>query len=348
MSPEFWTGQRVLVTGHTGFKGAWLAFWLRRLGAQVTGLSLPPADTRGAFCAFEPWPGLRSHLLDIRNRQSVAGLMAGTDPQVVFHLAAQPIVRAGFADPVATYEVNVMGTVNLMAALDVAPSLRAVVVVTTDKVYTQEGGDPFTEGDRIGGDDAYSASKACAELIVKAWPRSGSPPRVATARAGNVIGGGDVAPDRLLPDTRRALSSNAVLRLRYPEAVRPWQFVLEPLYGYLLLAERLATHPGTTPSAVNFGPAEDGCIPVHDLVARVFRRAGGGKWEPESCSQPHEAAVLRLDPSLAQETLGWRPRLDIDEAIDWTLEWWRAEEEGGNLKALASRQIEHYEKLLLR
>lgn len=346
MSPGFWAGRRVLVTGHTGFKGAWLALWLQRLGAHVAGLALPPADEAGAFCALGPWPGLDSHLIDIRDRPAVAGVVMDTEPQVVFHLAAQPLVRAGYADPVATYDVNVTGTVNLLAALDTTPFLEAVVVVTTDKVYAQGDGSPFQEGDRLGGADAYSASKACAELIVQGWHRAGPVPAMATARAGNVIGGGDVAPDRLLPDARRAILANAVLRLRYPEAVRPWQFVLEPLHGYLLLAERLVAEPAATPTAVNFGPADYACIAVHELIERVFRRTGAGKWDPEQHPQPHEASVLRLDHSLASETLGWRPRLKLDEAIDWTLEWWQAGAEGASLKDIAVAQIERYEELL--
>lgn len=346
VSNGFWVDRRVLVTGHTGFKGAWLSLWLQHLGANVTGLSLPPAHEAGVFAALAPWANLDSRLLDIRERPAVEEAVATTNPEVVFHLAAQPLVRAGHLQPVETYETNVMGTVHLLAALESAPSVKAVVLVTTDKVYSGDGSTAFSEDDRLGGHDAYSGSKACVEVLAEAWRWSRQAPAVATARAGNVIGGGDVAPDRLLPDARRAILDNAVLRLRYPDAVRPWQFVLEPLHGYLRLAEQLVEDPATAPSAVNFGPADDACVSVSEVIERVFRHAGTGKWEPEPELQPDEAPILRLDNKLAEEALGWCPRLSLDEAIEWTLEWWRAETDGASLKALASGQIERYEDLL--
>ena len=347
VTSAFWSGRRVLLTGHTGFKGAWLTLWLQRLGAHVTGIALPPADHDGAFRALGPWTDLDSHFVDIRRRPEFRAVVEGSDPQVVFHLAAQPLVRAGFSNPVDTYEVNVMGTVNLLEALDRAASLEAVVVVTTDKVYADAGdGRPMAEHDRLGGLGAYSTSKACSELVAKGWVWSEQRPGLATARAGNVIGGGDVAPDRLLPDARRALRSGLPLRLRYPKAIRPWQFVLEPLHGYLLLAERLAECPLATPAALNFGPQREAEIPVEDVVERAFRMAGGGRWELENGAQPHESPVVRLDAGLAAATIGWQPRLDLDTALEWTLEWWRAEAEGASLSALAHAQIDRYEVLL--
>lgn len=347
LTAGFWAGRRVLLTGHTGFKGAWLALWLQRLGAQVTGLALPPIDSDGAFCALGPWPGIDSHLVDIRDRLALRAVVDAADPQVVFHLAAQPLVRAGFTDPIDTYEVNVMGTVNLLAALGPASSLEAVVVVTTDKVYADAAdGHPLAEDDRLGGIDAYSTSKACSELVAKGWSWPQSRPGVATARAGNVIGGGDVAPDRLLPDSRRAIRSASPLRLRYPKAVRPWQFVLEPLHGYLLLAEHLVEGPPAAPMALNFGPSTDACVPAVEVVERLFDLAGTGAWELEDREQPHESPVLRLDATLASKALGWQPRLDLEEALAWTLEWWRAEEQPGSLVGLAHAQIERYEKRL--
>ncbi len=347
VTSAFWAGRRVLLTGHTGFKGAWLTLWLQRLGAHVTGIALPPADDDGAFGALGPWPDLDSHFVDIRRRPELRAVVERSDPQVVFHLAAQPLVRAGFSDPIDTYEVNVMGTVNLLEALDRTTSLQAVVVVTTDKVYADSGdGRPMAEDDRLGGLDAYSTSKACSELVAKGWVWSQKRPGLATARAGNVIGGGDVAPDRLLPDARRALRIGRPLRLRYPKAIRPWQFVLEPLHGYLLLAERLVECPLATPPALNFGPTHEAQIPVAEVVDRAFRMAGGGRWELEDEAQPHESPVLRLDAGLAAETLGWQPRLDLDQALGWTIEWWRAEAGGASLSALAHAQIERYEALV--
>lgn len=347
LTSGFWAGRRVLLTGHTGFKGAWLTLWLQRRGAVVTGVALPAADADGAFCAMGPWPGLDSHHVDIRDRPAMRAVVEAADPQVVFHLAAQPLVCAGFADPVDTYDVNVMGTVNLLGALGSAPDLDAVVLVTTDKVYADAAdGHALAEDDRLGGSDAYSTSKACAELVGRGWVWPGRPPALATARAGNVIGGGDVAPDRLLPDARRAIRAGLPLRLRYPKAVRPWQFVLEPLHGYLTLAERLVESPSSTPSAVNFGPPEHSSVPVVEVVERVFEAVGTGGWEVEDRVHPPESPVLRLDAGLAARALGWRPRLSLDEAVAWTLEWWRAEEQSADLRLLANTQIDRYEALV--
>lgn len=345
--PEFWSGRRVLVTGHTGFKGAWLTLWLLRLGARVTGIALPPTDDDGAFCAVKPCRELDSHFVDIRDGTSLRAIVSAADPEVVFHLAAQPLVRAGFSDPVETYDVNVMGTVKLLDALSSARSLQAVVVVTTDKVYDEVAvGRPMVEDDPVAGIDPYSASKACTELVTRSWFWARQAPGLATARAGNVIGGGDVAPDRLLPDARRALRSGQPLRLRYPNAIRPWQFVLEPLYGYLAFAERLAQAPAATPSALNFGPSVDLCVPAVELVERLFALAGAGDWELEEREQPPEAAVLRLDAGRALGVLGWRTRLNLQEALAWTVEWWEAEEQGEDLGTVAHAQIDRYEELL--
>lgn len=326
-----------------------MALWLERLGARITGLALPHEDPAGAFAAMAPWPGVASYPVDLRDRAAVAEVVDRADPEIVLHLAAQPLVRRSHLDPVGTYEVNVIGTANLLAALNAAPSLRAVVVVTTDKVYANHGrGEPLIEGDPLGGGDPYSASKACTELVVGGWHWPSSAPAMATARAGNVIGGGDVAADRLLPDIRRVLRADTTLMLRYPDAVRPWQFVLEPLYGYLLLAEHLTTSPGTTPRAINFGPRLDQAVSVAELVKRVFDQAGAGRWKVDDVPQPPEASILRLDAGLAERALGWRPQLDLDDAIAWTLAWWRAEADGSDLRRLATSQIEQYEGRLAR
>lgn len=346
----WWKGRRVLVTGHTGFKGAWLTLWLERLGAVVTGLALPPEDPAGAFGALGPWPGVASHMVDLRDGPAVAEVVAGADPEVVLHLGAQALVRRSYTDPAGTWAVNVIGTANVLEAARALPALKSVVVVTSDKVYANVGdGAPFTEDDRLGGHDPYSSSKAAAEVATASWRRSyfdDLEVGVATARAGNVIGGGDRGEDRLLPDLWRALESEKGVRLRYPQATRPWQFVLEPLHGYLLLAEALAEARADVPRAVNFGPGLAGCVPVGTVVDRAIALWGGGHWEQEPGQQPHEAHLLHLDASLATSTLGWRPQLDVDTALAWTVEWWRAAAAGEDLRKLAESQIDAYEDLV--
>lgn len=340
----------MLVTGHTGFKGAWLALWLERLGARLSGLALPPADEAATFPAMAPWPRLDSHLCDVRDRAELAATVAQVDPEVIFHLAAQSLVRQGYADPVGTYATNVLGTAHLLEAATQAPSLRAVLVVTSDKVYANVGdGRPFREDDPLGGHDPYSASKACTEMVVQAWSPEGGelgPRGVATARAGNVVGGGDRAADRLLSDAWKAVESGGLLRVRNPSSTRPWQFVLEPLWGYLLLAERLASHPEGAPEAVNFGPAPAGCATVSEVVEAVYGLWGAGRWQGDPGDHPHEAPMLRLDSSLAQTALGWHPHLDLATALAWTVEWWRDRSRGNDLRSLALAQIESYENLV--
>ncbi len=346
VNSDFWSGRRVLITGHTGFKGAWLALWLEHAGAAVIGLALEPEDPNAAFGAFGEWKSLRSHIVDLRDAEAVARVIAATDPQTILHLGAQALVRRGYADPVGTYAVNVLGTANVLAGAATAPSLEAIVVVTSDKVYANPGnGRAFTEDDRLGGSDPYSNSKSCAELVAAAWRQSfflSGSPALATARAGNVIGGGDRGDGRLVPDIRRSLTGGAPLRLRYPQATRPWQFVLEPLWGYLLLAERLAAAPHAAPHAVNFGPDAAEAIPVVQVVGRVFGLWGDGEWTDEDKEQPHEADSLCLDASLAHTALGWRPVLDLDTALAWTVEWWRAEAAGADCRKVALGQIEAY------
>ena len=339
-----------MVTGHTGFKGSWLTLWLTQLGATVTGAALAPEDDAAAFPALAPWPGLESHLVDLRDGEAVEAILADTNPEVILHLGAQALVRRGYADPVGTYASNVLGTVNLLQALRTAPSVRAVVVVTSDKVYANRGtGRPFQEDDPLGGHDPYSSSKACTELVAAAWRSSflsGRGVALATARAGNVIGGGDRGEDRLLPDIWRSLESGQPVRLRYPRATRPWQFVLEPLHGYLVLAERLVTAPDEAPTAMNFGPDPEACLPVAEVVERVLSLWGGGSWEIEGSPQPPEAQALTLDPTLAGQRLGWFPRLDLTTALGWTVEWWTAVRDGSDIRKLATRQIEAYEQMI--
>lgn len=338
----------MLVTGHTGFKGAWLTLWLQHLGAEVSGLALPPDHPEAAFGALSPWPNLVSHVIDVRDAGGVAEAMRASEPEIVFHLAAQALVHRGYADPVGTYSVNVLGTAHVLEAIRAIPSVRAAVVVTSDKVYVNDGREvPFREDDPLGGSDPYSGSKACTELMVETWRRSfGSDAMLATARAGNVIGGGDAGSDRLLVDARLALEAGRPLILRRPDATRPWQFVLEPLLGYVLLAERMVTDPRGAPEALNFGPDPGSCVPVREVVERLFSLWGDGAWEPASDGQVSEASSLALDASRAEQLLGWRSRLDIDAVLEWTVAWWRCQARGGDMRALALDQIASYEKLV--
>jgi CDP-glucose 4,6-dehydratase len=318
----------------------------------VSGIALEP-EPGGAYAAFCPWASVDSHVVDIREREAIVPLMEELDPEVVFHLAAQALVRRGCSEPGATYAVNVVGTSNVLEAARYAPSVRAAVVVTSDKVYSHKSidGGPFREDDRLGGADPYSASKAAAELVVDAFRASragtGSGIRLATARAGNVIGGGDRGTDRLLPDAWTAVSTSRPVRVRNPASTRPWQFVLDPLSGYLLLAERVAADSPGAPHAVNFGPDPASRVAVSDVVDRVLAMWGEGTWESEPAAeeQPSEAQHLSLDASLARSSLAWAPRLDLDEALRWTVEWWRAEQQGSSLRALALDQIARYEAL---
>lgn len=342
-----WRGRRVLVTGHTGFKGGWLARWLVAAGAEVHGLALDPEEgAAGGVLAV----GLAGdHRVDLRDEDDVTAAVAAADPEVVLHLAAQPIVAVGYRDPVGTYATNVQGTVHLLDALRDREALRAVLVVTSDKVYRHVDGRRYREGDELGHDDPYANSKALVELLVRGWRASyldDAGVRVATARAGNVIGGGDPSPARLVPDALRAAGEDEPLRLRRPLATRPWQHVVEPLSGYLLLAEGLL-RDGAAPPAVNFGPPPADQVTVEEVIDRLARqlaRSGGEqlRWERAADATMVEAPDLQLDSSLAAAALGWQPRLELDEALAWTVDWWRTERSGGDLVALADRQWSSY------
>jgi len=348
----FWAGRQVVVTGNTGFKGAWLAGLLEHLGATVTGVALPPEGPAGVFAALSPGWSVTTHLVDIRDGERLAAVMADARPEVVFHLAAQALVRRGFSDPVGTYDTNVVGTANVLAAACSVATTRAVVVVTSDKVYANdEQGRPFTESDPLGGKDPYSSSKACAELVVKAWRESrlgGGTVALATARAGNVLGGGDHGEARLVPDVFRALAAGRTLRLRYPQSIRPWQFVLDPLGGYVRYAEALLTDPAGTPTALNFGPLPERSTSVVEVVERLFAlwtgsKGGDGTWTlDDGAGSGPEAGILVLDSSLARHALGWEPVVGLDTALEWTCDWARAELAGGDLTTLAADQIGRY------
>lgn len=344
----FWQGRRVLVTGQTGFKGAWLCLWLERLGARVTAVGLQPDTDPSLHRLLSPFDGQTHHIGDIRNLGAMERLVAMAQPEIVFHLAAEALVRRSYDDPVASFATNVMGTVNLLQALRRAARLRAVVLVTTDKVYANdEAGKPFEETDRLGGKDPYSASKACTELVAQSFRASffaDGGPAIATARAGNVVGGGDWAEDRLIPDFVRAMVKGEPLRLRSPMAIRPWQHVVEPLAGYLSLAETLATRPAGMPAALNFGPdpAQFASVAkVAETLGRAFDLAL--PWLPAGGPNPPEAQHLRLSSKLAAETLGWRPLLSFDETLAWTADWYRAHRDGADMRSVTEAQIAAYE-----
>jgi CDP-glucose 4,6-dehydratase len=344
VTPAFWRDKSVFLTGHTGFKGGWLALWLASVGARVHGYALAPATDPNLFTTARVAEGLASHTIgDVRDAAALAGALDRAAPEVVFHLAAQPLVRASYRDPVHTYAVNVMGTVHLLEAVRRSPTVRALVNVTSDKCYeNREWLWGYRESEALGGRDPYSSSKACAELVTAAYRDSflgAGGAAIASARAGNVIGGGDWADDRLLPDFFRAARAGHALAVRYPDATRPWQHVLDPLAGYLLLAEYLAAHGQRGAQAWNFGPAEDDARPVRWLLDRLAAEMPGTGWQRTGGEQPHEAASLKLDSSKARQLLGWRPRWRLAEALRRTVEWQRGWLDGDDSRALCLAQI---------
>lgn len=334
VNPLFWRDKSVLVTGHTGFKGGWLSIWLAHMGARVHGYALPPAtvpnlyelSSAGAACAS-------SHLEDIRDRQTLRRVVKEIQPEVVFHLAAQALVRESYANPVDTYETNVMGTVNLLDAVRHSESVRSIIVVTSDKCYdNKEWPWGYRENEPLGGDDPYSASKACTEIVTQSWNKSyfadqgkSGTPCVATARAGNVIGGGDWSTDRIIPDILASLDADRPVALRNPNAVRPWQHVLDPLTGYLCLAQRLYDEGARWASAWNFGPLAADELPVSDLVDLLIREMGSDNaWQQDESAQPSEAQILRLDCSKAHQQLRWRPTWPLRKAVREVAHWHKA------------------------
>jgi CDP-glucose 4,6-dehydratase len=342
----FWRDRRVLLTGHTGFKGAWLSLWLQSLGASVTGISLAEMPSEPSLYELaRVGEGMAASVVcDIRDAPALSSELVRARPEVVIHMAAQPLVRRSFVSPRQTYETNVMGTVNLLEAVRQCADIRAVVVVTTDKCYENRGtGGGYREGEQLGGHDPYSSSKAAAELVTSAYRRSFlsavDGPRVATARAGNVIGGGDWGEDRLIPDVVRAVRRGEPLRLRNPSAVRPWQHVLCPLSGYLLLAEALCESQAFA-RPWNFGPEESDAHTVEWVVRRASDMwPGGVRWEVDGSEHPHEAAVLELDSTQARELLGWAPSLGLEEGLRATIEWYVAWQEGRNVRELTLAQV---------
>lgn len=343
-----WRGRRVLVTGHTGFKGSWLSLWLATMGARVTGLALDPPSSPSLFDAARI-DGLVDHLTgDIRDLATVRAAIDRAQPEVIFHLAAQPLVRLSYSEPVETYATNVMGTVHVLEAARQAGGVRAIVSVTSDKCYANREWDwPYRESDPMGGHDPYSSSKGCAELVTAAYRASyfeHDGPLVASVRAGNVIGGGDWAADRLVPDLVRAFEAGVAPLIRAPDAVRPWQHVLEALGGYLMIAERLLAGERRFADAWNFGPGDEDARPVRWIVDRM-RLAWAGGAAPAALDtgpQPHEAGLLRLDSSRARAALGWRPALTLGETIDWIVAWHKAVGAGEDARRVTIDQIAHY------
>ena len=340
-----WQGRRVLVTGHTGFKGGWLALWLHQLGAHVTGFSLP-APTDPSFFEQTRLKEVVRHVDgDVRDLDAVERAIAEAKPEIVFHLAAQSLVRYSYANPVETYATNVMGTVHVLEACRKVDSVRAVVCITTDKCYeNRESVWPYRESDPMGGHDPYSSSKGAAELVIAGYRRSyPDGPLIASVRAGNVIGGGDWAADRLIPDIIRALIAGHPPQIRNPASVRPWQHVLDALSGYLLVGRQLLEGRAEVATAWNFGPSEDDTRPV-GWIADAMLAAWGADfgWERPSGPQPHEAVLLRLDSSKARHEIGWKPRLPLGEAVRKVAEWHAEIARGGDARAISLRQLEDY------
>ena len=349
----FWSGKRVLLTGHTGFKGAWLSLWLSRLGARVFGVALAPEESHSLFYKADIESRLSaSYLVDIRDSDRLRKVVDSVKPEVVFHLAAQSLVREGYDRPVETFSTNVQGTVNLLDALRAVKSVRTCVVVTTDKVYQNiESFYPYRETDPLGGKDPYSASKAATEMVVGCYRDafySVNGTALSSARAGNVIGGGDWAKDRLIPDAMKAWRKGMPLVVRNPDSVRPWQHVMEPLYGYLVLAEKTWVQPSLAGS-YNFGPSSDSAATVRSVIRLANEAYGGGEvqWRTDSTG-PHEAGLLLLDVSRARHILGVTGKLPLGDAIKTTVDWYRKFDAGEDAGNLCEKDISSFESILDR
>ena len=352
MNLDFWKGKRVFITGHTGFKGGWTVLWLQKLGAIVKGYALEPNTSISLFEVAGVSDVLESQIGNICDLELLRKSILEFSPEIVFHMAAQPIVRASYIDPVGTYQTNVMGTVNLFEAIRVCESVKAVVNVTTDKCYqNNEWIWGYRENDPMGGYDPYSNSKGCSELVTSAYRQSffkdESSVSLASARAGNVIGGGDWSDDRLIPDALKAFNSGKPVIIRNPLAIRPWQHVLEPVAGYLELAENLYFSRDGFDQPWNFGPNDDDCKSVGEVMDLLVEMwPSNTSWELDQDAQPHEAQLLKLDISKAKASLDWRPRWNIENALEKIIDWHHLWLSGGNMKNITLDQINDYEKEL--
>ena len=354
MQADFWKGKSVLITGHTGFKGSWLSLWLQRMGAHVIGYALSPPTTPSLFEAADVGQGMISILGDIRDAKNLQAIVTESRPEIIFHLAAKPLVRYSYENPLETYSTNVMGTVNVLEAVRQSNSIKVAVIITSDKCYeNREWIWGYREDDAMGGHDPYSSSKGCAELVASAYRRSyfsektstGHQVHMATTRAGNVIGGGDWAEDRLVPDIMKALMEKRAPYIRYPHAIRPWQHVLEPLSGYLGLAEKLWHQGQNFAEAWNFGPNDGDARTVSWVADHIINLWGeGARWETDSGRHPHESTYLKLDCSKARSLLGWAPQLDLSTTLDWIVEWYQAYLKKSDMRQLTQTQIFRYER----
>jgi len=351
----FWKGKKVLITGHTGFKGSWLSLWLQTLDAKVVGYSLPPPTFPNLFDLADVGKGMVTVTGDIRDLTRLKTVVAEHRPDVIFHMAAQSLVRHSYAFPVETYSVNVMGTVNVLEAVRQVEGVPVVVLITSDKCYINSKGiSRYREDHPMGGRDPYSSSKGCAELVVSAYRDSyfcsdiGPHPRasLATTRAGNVIGGADWAKDRLIPDIVIAFMNNCPAMIRQPDAIRPWQFVLEPLDGYLTLAEKLWAHGSAFAKAWNFGPSDGGMRPVSSIADHLVSLWGNGaQWVLDSADHPYEDRCLLVDSSQARRLLGWETKLPLHTALQWTVEWYLAYQQNKDVRHLSEAQIARFESI---
>lgn len=348
MNPTFWSNKSVLITGHTGFKGGWLASWLHKMGAQVSGYALPPLTEKGPFFLMKLHEKMANSIIgDIRDLTKVTKAISKIKPDIIFHMAAQPLVYQSYKEPEKTFSTNIMGTVNTLEAARRCGTVKAIVNVTTDKCYeNKEWIWPYRETDRLGGNDPYSSSKACAELITSTYRTSflsNENIHLASARAGNVIGGGDWADDRLIPDFMRALDVGNTLKIRSPDAIRPWQHVLEPLSGYLSLAERLYIDGESFATSWNFGPNDDDTKTVSWLMDKLCLILPGSRWEVQPKLQLHEASLLRLDSSKSKALLGWCSQWNLETALTETINWYQASRKGEDMEKFTNLQISKYE-----
>lgn len=348
---EFYKGKKVLITGHTGFKGSWLSIWLHKLGAELTGYALDPENDQGNFLLSRIGDQMNDIRGDINDLDNFFDVVKHVRPDIIFHLAAQPIVFEGYKKPHYTFQTNVMGTVNVLEAMRKFPSIRSAVFITTDKVYDNQEWDwPYRESDRLGGYDPYSSSKAACELVIGSYRKSFFQNEgitgIASARAGNVIGGGDWAPNRIVPDCFSAIENNKAIEIRNPKAIRPWQHVIEPLAGYLMLGEKLFSGAEPFTEAWNFGPEPDHIVNVESLVEKLIGNEEGASWiDVSQGEKPHETFMLTLDISKVKRRLGWKPLLSFDETVRFTSEWYRSYKSVDVLQLCLS-QIDYYEQKL--